>query len=59
VAAHLPTSIRIGVVDAANQAYGLGMAEVMLVSAVLVLATAIAIAIFLPTRITPMEVGDV
>src|SRR6267378_130092 len=58
VAVHLPTSIRITVVDAANQAYAQGMAEVMLVSAALVLATAIAIAIFLPARVTPMEVGD-
>jgi hypothetical protein len=35
------------------------MAEVMLVSAGLVLATAIAIAIFLPARVTPIEAGDV
>jgi hypothetical protein len=34
------------------------MAEVMLVSASLVLATAIAIAVFLPSRITPMTAGD-
>jgi EmrB/QacA subfamily drug resistance transporter len=58
VAAHLPSAIRVIVVDAANQAYTQGMAEVMLVSAALVLATAIAIAIFLPASVTPMEVGD-
>jgi hypothetical protein len=34
------------------------MAEVMLVSAGLVLATAIAIAIFLPSRVAPIEPGD-
>jgi hypothetical protein len=44
-------------VGAANQAYAHGMTEVMLVSAGLVLATAIAIAVFLPSRITPMDVG--
>jgi hypothetical protein len=34
------------------------MAEVMLISAGLVLATAIAVAIFLPARISPMNTGD-
>jgi hypothetical protein len=58
VAAHLPASVGLAVVGAANQAYAQGMAEVMLVSAALVLATAIAIAIFLPARITPMNTGD-
>jgi EmrB/QacA subfamily drug resistance transporter len=57
VATHLPASIRIAVVGAANQAYAHGMTEVMLVSAGLVLATAIAIAVFLPSRITPMDAG--
>jgi hypothetical protein len=59
VAAHLPGPIRTSVVTAANQAYTQGMAEVMLVSAALVLATAIAIAVFLPSRITPIEIGEV
>jgi EmrB/QacA subfamily drug resistance transporter len=59
VAAHLPPPIAAGVVRAANEAYTQGMAEVMLVSAGLVLATAIAIAIFLPARVTPIEAGDV
>jgi hypothetical protein len=59
VAAHLPPPIAAGVVRAANEAYAQGMAEVMLVSAGLVLATAIAIAIFLPARVTPIEAGDV
>jgi len=58
VAAHLPASISLSVVGAANRAYAQGMAEVMLVSAGLVLATAIAIAVFLPTRISPMDTGD-
>ncbi len=59
VAAHLPTAIRTAVVGAANQAYTQGMSEVMLVSAALVLATAVAIAIFLPSRITPIDAGTV
>src|SRR6202171_397669 len=59
VAAHLPAAIGIAVVGAANQAYVHGMSEVMLVSAALVLATAILIAIFLPSRITPIEAGTV
>ena len=59
VAAHLPTAISTAVVGAANQAYVHGMSEVMLVSAALVLATAILIAIFLPSRITPIEAGTV
>jgi MFS transporter, DHA2 family, multidrug resistance protein len=58
VAAHLPASIGTAVVGAANQAYAQGMAEVMLVSAGLVLATAIAIAVFLPARVSPMDAGD-
>jgi predicted MFS family arabinose efflux permease len=59
VAAHLPAPIGMAVVGAANQAYTHGMSEVMLVSAGLVLATAVAIAIFLPSRITPIEAGTV
>ena len=58
IAAHLPPAGGAVVVHAANQAYAQGMAQVMLVSAGLVLATAIAIAVFLPSRITPMSVGD-
>jgi len=59
VAAHLPAAIRTTVVVAANQAYVHGMSEVMLVSAALVLATAVAIAIFLPSRIEPIDAGTV
>ena len=59
IAAHLPTAIGTAVVGAANQAYVHGMSEVMLVSAALVLATAILIAIFLPSRITPIDAGTV
>jgi hypothetical protein len=58
IAAHLPQPAGAAVVHAANGAYTSGMAEVMLVSAGLVLATAIAIAVFLPSRITPMTAGD-
>ena len=58
VAAHLPAPIRTAVVGAANQAYTQGMSEVMLVSAALVLVTAIAIAIFLPSRIEPIDAGN-
>jgi fucose permease len=58
IAAHLPPVARAAVVHAANQAYTNGMAEVMLVSAALVLATAIAIAVFLPSRITPMDTAE-
>jgi predicted MFS family arabinose efflux permease len=58
IAAHLPPAAGAVVVHAANEAYTNGMAEVMLVSAGLVLATAIAIAVFLPSRITPMTAGD-
>jgi MFS transporter, DHA2 family, multidrug resistance protein len=59
VAAHLPPSVRGAVVEAANQAYAQGMTEVMLVSAGLVLATAIAIAVFLPARVSPMDLDSV
>jgi hypothetical protein len=45
-------------IRAADDAYTKGMAEVMLVSAGLVLATAIAIAIFLPARVSPIDAGD-
>ena len=58
IAAHLPPSAHGVVVRAANEAYAHGMSEVMLVSAALVLVTAIAIAVFLPSRITPMTAGD-
>jgi len=57
VAAHLPPPIHAAVVGAANAAYAQGMAEVMLVSAALVLAAAIAVAIFLPDRVAPIEEG--
>src|ERR1700694_4655925 len=58
VAAHLPPTIGAAVVHAANEAYTQGMGEVMLISAGLVLATAVAIAIFLPARISPVDAGD-
>jgi EmrB/QacA subfamily drug resistance transporter len=55
VAAHLPAPVHAVVVGAANAAYAQGMAEVMLVSAALVLVAAIAVAIFLPDRVAPIE----
>jgi DHA2 family multidrug resistance protein-like MFS transporter len=58
VATHLPPTIGAAVVHAANGAYTKGMGEVMLISAGLVLATAVAIAIFLPSRVSPIETGD-
>jgi len=54
VAGLLPPPARSAVLRAANDAYANGMAEVMLVSAGLVMATAIAIAIFLPARVSPI-----
>ena len=59
VAAHLPPTVGAAIVRAANAAYIQGMGEVMLISASLVLATAVAIAIFLPRRITPIDAGTV
>jgi EmrB/QacA subfamily drug resistance transporter len=58
IAARLPQPTRAVVVRIANEAYTQGMAEVMLISAGLVLATAIAVAVFLPARITPMDTGE-
>ncbi len=58
IATHLPAPIGGAVVRAANEAYTKGMGEVMLVSAGLVLAAAIAIAVFLPNRITPIDIGE-
>ena len=45
-------------IRAANEAYTQGMGEVMLVSAALVLATAIAVAVFLPARVSPMDAEE-
>ena len=59
LAARLPEPIGTALKRAANQAYTQGMAEVMLISAGLVLATAIAVAVFLPPRISPMPTEDV
>ena len=59
IAGHLPAPIGAAVARAANEAYTQGMAEVMLVSAGLVLATAIAVAVFLPARVSPIEAEHV
>src|ERR1700674_1608532 len=58
VAAHLPLQSRAVVVRAANEAYTQGIPEVMLSNPGLVLATAIAVAVFLPARVSPMTNGD-
>jgi MFS transporter, DHA2 family, multidrug resistance protein len=58
VAAHLPPSASTALVRAANEAYTHGLGEVMLISAGLMLAVAIAVAVFLPSRITPMKSGE-
>ena len=58
IAAHLPAPAGAAMLRAANQAYVQGMAEVMLISAGLVLATAIAVAVFLPARVTPTDTGE-
>jgi EmrB/QacA subfamily drug resistance transporter len=58
VATHLPAPVGSAIVTAANQAYTQGMSQVMLISAALVLVTAIAIAVFLPSRITPIDAGE-
>lgn len=55
VAAKLPPTIGRPLAEAAKQAYVKGMTEVMIVSAALMVVTAVAIAIFLPSRITPIE----
>ncbi len=58
VATHFRAPGRAALVDAANQAYTHGMGQVMIVSAILLVVTAIAIAIFLPARIVPMDAGE-
>lgn len=58
IAAHLPAPIGAAVLRSSNDAYTQGMTEVMLVSAGLVLAAAIAIAVFLPSRISPIREGE-
>jgi EmrB/QacA subfamily drug resistance transporter len=55
VASHLPPAIGGALAHAAHVAYALGMDEVMLVSAVLMVVTAIAIGIFLPGKGLPEE----
>ena len=57
IGVQLPPPARAAVWRAANDAYVQGMAEVMLISAGLVLATAIAIALLLPARVSPMTDG--
>jgi len=58
IAAHLPPAVGGPLIRAANDAYTQGLAIVMLVSAGLVIAAAILIAIFLPSRITKIDAGE-
>lgn len=58
VAAHLPPAVGAPLFHAAKDAYTAGVADVMIVNAVLVVMTAIAIAIFLPTRAIKMAAGE-
>ena len=55
VGSRLPVVIGGAVIHAAHQAYTQGMADVMLVSAVLVLLAAALVALFLPARISVIE----
>ncbi len=55
VAAHLPPAIGGPLAHAAKDAYTAGLADVMIVSAALMVLTAIAIAVFLPSRATRMD----
>jgi hypothetical protein len=58
IAAHLPAAASAALIRAANDAYTQGLATVMLVSAGLVIVAAILIAIFLPSRITKIDAGE-
>jgi fucose permease len=58
VASHLPAALGTPIAGAAKNAYTSGAATVTLVSAGLMFLTAIAIAIFLPSRITKMDDGE-
>src|SRR5919108_2549894 len=55
VAAHLPPAVGAPLARAAKGAYIAGLGDVMIVSAALMVLTAIAIGIFLPSRATKME----
>ncbi len=55
VAARLPGGLGRSIASAAKDAYSSGMTEVMVVSAVIMAATAIGIAIFLPSRISKID----
>lgn len=58
IAAKLPPTLGAPLALAAKQAYVQGMTEVMLVSAALMVLTAVAIAIFMPTKITPIDSSE-
>lgn len=58
VASGLPATVGLPLAHAAKDAYTSGAAAVTLVAAALVLLTAIAMAIFLPSQITKMDEGE-
>ena len=58
VASHLPATIGLPLARAAKDAYTSGAAVVTLVAAALLLLTAVAIAIFLPSQIIKMDDGE-
>jgi EmrB/QacA subfamily drug resistance transporter len=58
IASRLPASFGTPIASAAKSAYTSGMAEVTLVSAALMVLTAIAIALFLPSRIRRIDTGE-
>src|SRR5579864_4070072 len=55
IAARLPGGLGRPIASAAKDAYSSGMIEVMVVSAVIMAATAIGIAVFLPSRISKID----
>jgi hypothetical protein len=58
VAARLPALAAAPIASAAKAAYTSGMTDVMLVCAGLLVITALLIAIFLPSRIMPIDSGE-
>jgi MFS transporter, DHA2 family, multidrug resistance protein len=55
IAARLPAGLGRPIASAAKDAYSSGMTEVMLVSATIMAATAIGIALFLPSKISKID----
>src|SRR4029077_1274002 len=55
VARHLPSPLGARLLRAAQESYSLGMSEVMLVSAAMMIAGAILMALFLPAKAKPVD----